>query len=162
MTALFDQSRRLLAFIALACIALLAFGLYLQHAVGLEPCPMCIVQRYLFILVALAAGIGAALPAAATRWVGGLMALLSFAGAGVAARQSWLQWFPPEIATCGRDLFGMIESFPLKRVIPMVFRGSGDCSAVDWTFLGLSIANWSFLNFVLVGVIGLALLLRRL
>ena len=55
----------------------------------------------------------------------------------------------------------MIESFPLKRVIPMVFRGSGDCSAVDWTFLGLSIANWSFLNFVLVGVIGLALLLRR-
>lgn len=160
MTALFDQPRRLLAFIALACIALLAFGLYLQHAVGLEPCPMCIVQRYLFILVALAAGIGAALPAAATRWVGGLMALLSFAGAGVAARQSWLQWFPPEIATCGRDLFGMIESFPLKRVIPMVFRGSGDCSAVDWTFLGLSIANWSFLNFVLVGVIGL-LLLRR-
>ena len=161
MTALFDQPRRLLAFIALACIALLAFGLYLQHAVGLEPCPMCIVQRYLFILVALAAGIGAALPAAATRWVGGLMALLSFAGAGVAARQSWLQWFPPEIATCGRDLFGMIESFPLKRVIPMVFRGSGDCSAVDWTFLGLSIANWSFLNFVLVGVIGLLLLRRR-
>lgn len=161
MTALFDQPRRLLAFIALACIALLAFGLYLQHAVGLEPCPMCIVQRYLFILVALAAGIGAALPAAATRWVGGLMALLSFTGAGVAARQSWLQWFPPEITTCGRDLFGMIESFPLKRVIPMVFRGSGDCSAVDWTFLGLSIANWSFLNFVLVGVIGLALLLRR-
>lgn len=161
MTALFDQPRRLLAFIALACIALLAFGLYLQHAVGLEPCPMCIVQRYLFILVALAAGIGAALPSAATRWVGSLMALLSFTGAGVAARQSWLQWFPPEIATCGRDLFGMIESFPLKRVIPMVFRGSGDCSAVDWTFLGLSIANWSFLNFVLVGVIGLALLLRR-
>ena len=161
MTALFDQPRRLLAFIALACIALLAFGLYLQHAVGLEPCPMCIVQRYLFILVALVAGIGAALPAAATRWVGGLMALLSFTGAGVAARQSWLQWFPPEIATCGRDLFGMIESFPLKRVIPMVFRGSGDCSAVDWTFLGLSIANWSFLNFVLVGVIGLLLLRRR-
>jgi disulfide bond formation protein DsbB len=161
VTALFDQPRRLLAFIALACIALLAFGLYLQHAVGLEPCPMCIVQRYLFILVALVAGIGAALPAAATRWVGGLMALLSFTGAGVAARQSWLQWFPPEIATCGRDLFGMIESFPLRRVIPMLFRGSGDCSAVDWTFLGLSIANWSFLNFVLVGAIGLALLLRR-
>lgn len=161
MTALFDQPRRLLAFIALACVALLAFGLYLQHAVGLEPCPMCIVQRYLFILVALAAGIGAILPAGATRWVGGLMALLSLTGAGVAARQSWLQWFPPEIATCGRDLFGMIESFPLKRVIPMVFRGSGDCSAVDWTFLGLTIANWSFLNFVLVGVIGLLLLRRR-
>ena len=161
MTALLGQPRRLLALIAISCIALLAFGLYLQHAIGLEPCPMCIVQRYLFILAALAAGIGAALPVAATRWAAGLMALLSFTGAGVAARQSWLQWFPPEITTCGRDLFGMIESFPLKRVIPMVFRGSGDCSAVDWTFLGLSIANWSFLNFMLVGALGVMLLRRR-
>jgi len=161
VSAILDQPRRLLALIAVACVALLAFGLYLQHAIGLEPCPMCIVQRYLFILVALAAGIGALLPSCATRWSAGVMALLSLTGAGVAARQSWLQWFPPEVTTCGRDLFGMIESFPLKRVIPMVFRGSGDCSAVDWTFLGLSIANWSFLNFVLVGVIGLALLLRR-
>jgi protein dithiol:quinone oxidoreductase len=161
VSAILDQPRRLLALIAVACVALLAFGLYLQHAIGLEPCPMCIVQRYLFILVALAAGIGAALPSCATRWSARLMALLSLTGAGVAARQSWLQWFPPEVTTCGRDLFGMIESFPLKRVIPMVFRGSGDCSAVDWTFLGLSIANWSFLNFVLVGVIGLVVLLRR-
>ncbi len=161
MIALLGQPRRLLAFISLACVALLAFGLYLQHAIGLEPCPMCIVQRYLFILAALAAAIGAALPVAATRWSAGLMALLSFTGAGVAARQSWLQWFPPEITACGRDLFGMIESFPLKRVIPMLFRGSGDCSAVDWTFLGLSIANWSFLNFMLVGVIGVMLVRRR-
>ncbi|MCD8515222.1 MAG: disulfide bond formation protein B, partial [Burkholderiaceae bacterium] len=57
------------------------------------------------------------------------------------------QWFPPEILSCGRDLFGMIESFPLRRVIPMVFRGTGDCSKIDWTFLGLTIANWSFLVF---------------
>ncbi|WP_442762585.1 disulfide bond formation protein B [Malikia spinosa] len=161
LLSLFDQPRRLLALIAAACIALLAFGLYLQHAVGLEPCPMCIVQRYLFVLVALVAAIGAVLPAATARWSGALMALLSLTGAGVAARQSWLQWFPPEITACGRDLFGMIESFPLRRVIPMLFRGSGDCSAVDWTFLGLTIANWSFLNFLLVAALGAALLLRR-
>ncbi len=161
LLSLLDQPRRLLALIAVACIALLGFGLYLQHVVGLEPCPMCIVQRYLFILAALVAAIGAALPAAAARWSGGLMALLSLTGAGVAARQSWLQWFPPEIATCGRDLFGMIEAFPLKRVIPMLFRGSGDCSAVDWTFLGLTIANWSFLNFLLVAALGIGLLLKR-
>jgi disulfide bond formation protein DsbB len=161
LLSLLDQPRRLLALIAAACIALLAFGLYLQHAVGLEPCPMCIVQRYLFVLVALVAAIGAVLPAATARWSGALMALLSLTGAGVAARQSWLQWFPPEITACGRDLFGMIESFPLRRVIPMLFRGSGDCSAVDWTFLGLTIANWSFLNFLLVAALGAALLLRR-
>jgi disulfide bond formation protein DsbB len=162
LSALLDKPRRLLALIAAGCAGLLAFGLYLQHAVGLEPCPMCIVQRYVFILIALAAVVGAALRAPeAVRRTGALLLLLAFLGAFVAARQSWLQWFPPEVYACGRDLYGMIESFPLSRVIPMIFRGSGDCSAVDWTFLGLSIANWSFLNFLLVGVIGLLLLRRR-
>ena len=64
-------------------------------------------------------------------------------GAFVAARQSWLQWYPPEVATCGRDFYGMIENYPIGRAIPMIFRGSGDCTAIDWTFLGGSIANWS-------------------
>ncbi|NBW55273.1 MAG: disulfide bond formation protein B, partial [Betaproteobacteria bacterium] len=69
-------------------------------------------------------------------------------GAFVAARQSWLQWYPPEVQSCGRDFYGMVESFPLQRAIPMIFRGSGDCTKVDWTFLGGSIANWSFVAFV--------------
>ena len=73
--------------------------------------------------------------------------VLSVLGAYVAARQSWLQWYPPEVVSCGRDLYGMIETFPLKRALPMIFRGGGDCSKVDWTFLSLSIANWSFLCF---------------
>ncbi|MBP6666354.1 MAG: disulfide bond formation protein B, partial [Ottowia sp.] len=58
------------------------------------------------------------------------------------------------------DLFGMIESFPLQRAIPMIFKGSGDCSAVDWTFLGGTIANWSFVWFVVFGVVILAVLLK--
>jgi disulfide bond formation protein DsbB len=48
--------RRILALISVACVAMLAFGLYLQHVVGLEPCPMCIVQRYALILVAIFTG----------------------------------------------------------------------------------------------------------
>ena len=49
--------RRILGLICLACVAMLAFGLYLQHVVGLEPCPMCIVQRYALILVAIFTGL---------------------------------------------------------------------------------------------------------
>jgi disulfide bond formation protein DsbB len=86
------------------------------------------------------------------------LVLLAGFGAFVAARQTFLQWYPPEIASCGRDFYGMIEAFPLQRVIPMVFRGSGDCSVIDWTFLGLTIANWSFLNFGLIAVLALAVL----
>ncbi|GAB4211331.1 MAG: hypothetical protein Fur007_01370 [Rhodoferax sp.] len=89
------------------------------------------------------------------------MVLGAVSGAFVAARQSWLQWYPPEVATCGRDFYGMIESFPLSRAIPMIFKGSGDCSAVDWTFLGGSIANWSFIVFTLIALLG-AILWTRL
>lgn len=152
------QPRRWLALVAVGCTGLLAFGLYLQHVVGLEPCPMCIVQRYALILVTIVAAVAASLSGPRSRAVlVGLMGLLAIGGAFVAARQSFLQWYPPEVMSCGRDFYGMIESFPLKRAIPMIFKGSGDCSAVDWTFLGLSIANWSFLCFS--GIVGLAALL---
>jgi disulfide bond formation protein DsbB len=147
------------AFFAVLCLGLLAFGMVLQHVVGLEPCPMCIVQRYVLVLVGMVSAVGTAWPGVGGRRVVGLLTLLlSGFGAFVAARQSWLQWYPPEVATCGRDFYGMIESFPLQRAIPMIFKGSGDCSAVDWTFLTLSIANWSFLNFCFIGALTLALL----
>jgi disulfide bond formation protein DsbB len=155
--------RRVLALVALVCVAMLAFGLYLQHVVGLEPCPMCIVQRYALVLVGVVAAVGAAVRSRRAHLTGAvLMVLLAGFGAFVAARQSWLQWYPPEIATCGRDFYGMIETFPLQRAIPMIFRGSGDCTKIDWTFLGGSIANWSFICFTAFVVIGLLLIAGQL
>lgn len=162
LTALTGRPRAVLAAMAALCVGLLAFGLYLQHVVGLDPCPMCIVQRYALIGVAVFAVAGAAWPATGTRRAAALLVLLTAGfGAFVAARQSWLQWFPPEVVTCGRDFYGMIEAFPLKRAVPMIFRGTGDCTAIDWTFLSLTIANWSFLNFLLLGALALVLLLPR-
>jgi len=153
--------RRVLVLVAAACVAMLAFGLYLQHVVGLEPCPMCIVQRYALVLVAVVAGVTAIAKRRGLLMAGsGLMVLLAGFGAFVAARQSFLQWYPPEIASCGRDFYGMIETFPLKRAIPMIFKGSGDCTKIDWTFLGGSIANWSFVCFVVITLVGLLLVAR--
>ncbi len=156
--------------LALVCVGMLAFGMYLQHVVGLEPCPMCIVQRYALILVAACAlcawviGLKASknsVPSTVQK-IFALLALL-FAGGGafVAARQSFLQWYPPEVLSCGRDFYGMVETFPLKRAIPMIFKGSGDCTKIDWTFLGGSIANWSFIAFAAMVLLLLALLSRR-
>lgn len=140
---------------------MLGFGLYLQHVVGLEPCPMCIVQRYALILVAIFAGLAGATGLKGLQISGGVLALLSaIAGGYTAAQQSWLQWYPPEVVSCGRDFYGMIETFPLKRALPMIFRGGGDCSQVDWTFLKLSIANWSFIAFAVIAVLVVTLLAR--
>lgn len=162
MNWLTGAPRRTYTLIAALCAAMLAFGMYLQHAQGLEPCPMCIVQRYALVLVGVFAALAALMPRPGLQKCGAVLGLVAAAGgAFTAARQSWLQWYPPELGSCGRDIYGMIESFPLRSAIPMIFRGSGDCSAVDWTFLGLTIANWSFVWFVIFGAVLLALLLAR-
>ena len=151
--------REVMLAIAVLSLALLGFGLYLQHVVGLEPCPMCIVQRYALVGVVLVAALASVLKQRLVHRLGtALVLLLAGFGAFVAARQSWLQWYPPEVASCGRDFYGMIETFPLQRVIPMIFKGGGDCTKVDWTFLGGSIANWSFLWFSAIALVALALL----
>lgn len=139
-----------------AGVAMLAFGMYLQHVVGLEPCPMCIVQRYALIVATVFAALAWATPFKRVSMLG-VLASTGF-GAFVAARQSWLQWYPPEVVSCGRDFYGMVENFPLNRAIPMIFKGSGDCSKVDWTFLGGSIANWSFVCLAFLALMALAIL----
>jgi protein dithiol:quinone oxidoreductase len=159
----FDNApRRVLALVSAIGVGMLGFGLYLQHGVGLEPCPMCIVQRYALVLVVVLAGLTALFANRVLLMAGSVLMLFAAGfGAFVAARQTWLQWYPPEVASCGRDFYGMIETFPLKRAIPMIFKGSGDCSTIDWTFLGGSLANWSFIAFTGFGLVALLLIVRQ-
>lgn len=157
-----ESPRSVLALLCLVCISLLGFSQYLQHGKGIDPCPMCIVQRYAFILIALVSGLASISRRRYAHLIGALLLLPSAGfGAYVAARQSWLQWYPPEVVSCGRDFYGMIETFPLQRAIPMIFKGSGDCSKVDWVFLGGSIANWTFLCFCAMVVVAAAILWRQ-
>lgn len=135
----------------LVCAGLIGFAMFLQHAQGLEPCPMCILQRYAFIaigVIALAAAIHN--PRGWGRWIYGIL-LVIFAGlgGGVAARHAWLEHNPPNIYDCGADLGYMIDAFPLADALPMIFRGSGDCTKVLWRFLGLSIAEWALVWFAI-------------
>lgn len=154
--------RRVLVLLAVAAVAMLGYGLYLQHVVGLNPCPMCIVQRYALVAIALIAALTSLSARRGPQLFGALMVIVAAAfGAFVAARQSWLQWYPPEVASCGRDFYGMIETFPLQRAIPMIFKGGGDCSQIDWTFLGLSLANWSFVTFAAITLLMLAFWVAR-
>ena len=145
------------------CASLLAAGLYLQHVQGIEPCPMCIMQRYALAvcgLIGLLAGLHNPRRTGQNAYAA-LLAVAALAGGGVAARQSWIQWYPPEVSECGPGLEYMLESFPLASSLPMIFRGAGDCSVVDWTFLHLTIANWSFLVFAAILGGLTAYLLRR-
>jgi len=134
------------ALVALACGLLLAFGFYLQYGQGLQPCPLCLVQRGFFMAV-MAVCVLAALhrPGRLGTVIYALAAAaFSLGGAAVAGRQVWLQHLPPDkVPACGPDLFFMLENFPLARTIEKLFVGSGQCAEVKWRFLGLSIAEWS-------------------
>jgi protein dithiol:quinone oxidoreductase len=149
--------------IFLVCAGLIAFALYLQHALGLEPCPMCILQRYAFIVVGaialLAAVHGPGL--VGRRIYTGLLLLFAATGAGVAIRHVYLEHNPPKVFDCGADVGFMLESFPLTEALPMIFRGTGDCTKVLWRFLGLSIAEWSLICFALLIVATLFALMSR-
>ncbi len=136
--------------LAVVSLALIGVALVLQHVVGLDPCPLCIFQRIAYFALALFALIAAWLsPGAASRWFGGLALVSALSGAGIAARHVWLQMNPTGMS-CGPGLGAMLENFPLTDMLPKVFRGSGDCSESAWTLLGLTIADWSLLWFVIL------------
>lgn len=156
------SARLIFLAVFLACAGLMGYGLYLQHVRNLEPCPLCILQRYAFVGVGAVALIGALHgPKRPGQMVYGiLVAVIAGAGAGVAARQTWLQHNPPKVLDCGPDLAYMLDAFPLTQVLPKIFKGEGDCAKVLWSFLGLSIAEWALVWFLLFVLAGVFVLLR--
>ena len=154
-------ARTAYATLAFVSFGLIGVGLLLQHVVGLDPCPLCIFQRIAYFAVALFALLAAWLsPGAASRGFGVLVLASALSGAGIAGRHVWLQ-MNPQSMSCGPGLQTMLELFPLTDVLPKVFRGSGDCAEASWTLLGLTIAEWSLIWFVILAAAALAILLAR-
>ncbi|HET7842986.1 MAG TPA: disulfide bond formation protein B [Xanthomonadales bacterium] len=152
------------AFLALVCCGLLAFAYYSQFQMNLEPCPLCIMQRVAFIAFVLVALVAAAHgPKGWGRIVYGLLGLLALtAGAGVAGRHVWLQHLPPDqVPACGPGLGYMLENLALADALKKAFTGSGECAKVDWTFLGLSMPEWTLAWFVGLAIVVLWLTFRR-
>lgn len=137
----------------LLCGGLLSFGVYLQFNNGLEPCPLCIVQRIFFAAIGVVALIAALHGPKRTGHViyGVALCLLAVGGAIVAGRQVWLQHLPPEqVPECGPGLDYLLEVYPPSDVLSKIFEASGDCAEVAWRFLGLSIPEWALAMFLFI------------
>lgn len=146
------------------CAGLLGFAYYLQYVELQDPCPLCMVQRVAFYLLA-AIFLLAALhgPGRHGVMVYGLAAFIVAAlGAAVAARHVWLQSLPAHLVpSCGPGLEYMLKKFPLADVLGKVLTGSGECAEAGWKFLNLTIAGWSLLWLVLLGFLALYLALGK-
>jgi disulfide bond formation protein DsbB len=141
-----------------ACTALMAYALYAQHGLGLEPCPLCVFQRVAVIALGFIFAIATLHgPGARGRKSYGLVMLgVALAGSGVAGRHVWLQSLPPDkVPTCGPGLDYMLETFPMRETVQMVLSGSGECANVDWSFLGLSMPAWVLIVLLALGAFAL-------
>ena len=152
--------RWLYLFIALACLLLLGFGYYLQFARGMDPCPLCILQRVAYLGVGLVCLVGF-FHGSATRIYAAPALVCALAGAAIAGRQVWLQHLPPErVPECGPGLDFILQAFPVFDALKLIFTGSGECAETVWTFLSLSIAEWSLFWFCALSVLLLYHLLK--
>jgi disulfide bond formation protein DsbB len=146
------------------CVALLAYALYTQFHLGLEPCPLCIFQRVgialtgiVFLLAALQHP---------RRWgrtvYAVLIAVAALATAAVAARHLYVQHLPPgSLPSCGAPLGVLIKFTPFFELIRKVLSGSGECGQVNWRFLGLAMPGWVLLWSLGLAALGLRANLRR-
>jgi disulfide bond formation protein DsbB len=138
---------------------LIGYALFVQYVQGLEPCPLCILQR-VAVMAAGALFLLAALHDPAERGArayGVLIDLAAMAGILVAARHMWIMAQPPgSVAECGASLDYMMEVLPLHEVLGKVLTGSGECAKLDWQFAGLNMPTWVLIALVGLGTWGLA------
>lgn len=126
----------------MAVIAMLFAWAYLERTLGLPPCPLCMTQRVFVVLWGVTALVAALHNPARTgrRIYATLCALAALAGAAVAVRHVWIQHLPPDqVPACGPSLEYMLDTLPFSETVTMVLMGDGECAAIHWTFLGLSI-----------------------
>ena len=146
----------------LIILGLISYALYLQFWQNIEPCPLCVGQRvvYLFLgILSLAVVIhnpqkvGIRIYSILTIFIGGF-------GASIAGRQLWLQSLPTDqVPSCGPGIGYMLRNFPLNATVKAMFTGSGECAQIHWQFLSLSIAGWSLLFFLLIVLLGVGYLI---
>jgi disulfide bond formation protein DsbB len=155
------RSHRIVANLAGAalCLALYRYAIYAEVHLELDPCPLCLFQRYALIALGVTFMLAALLSLPRARAAGFVAVLLvtlaASAGAGVAGRHVYVQSQPPgSIPACGATLEYMMDVFPPMYVLRKVLTGSGECSKVDWTFLGISMPGWVLLWALGLGTAG--------
>jgi disulfide bond formation protein DsbB len=143
---------------ALGCGAMMAFALYAQYGLHLQPCNMCVLQRIavsalgvVFLLAALQhpGVVGARVYAL-------LLTLATAAGLALAGRHVWMSLQPPgSLPSCGADFYAMLDMLPPADVVARIWNGGAECQIVPWRFLGQSMQAWVLVGVGLLGAAGI-------
>lgn len=145
-------------------VLLLAFAYYLEYWHNIVPCPLCLLQRFCFyILAALFLVAFAATPKKWGYYIFGLLTIFfSVLGMVISARQLYLQYSPPnQDMGCAADMTYLLQTFPLTQVLAEIFQGSPECATSQWSFLNLDMAGWAFIWFAIFAILAIYIMLRQ-
>lgn len=147
------REKRFLVLLGIICLALIGGALYMQVVLDEAPCPLCILQRYGLLLIALFAFAGAAMRGRIGLTLCEALVVVSALGGMVAAgNHAWVLAHPSE--SCGVDVLQpIVDGLPLATLLPTVFSVQGFCTTPYPPVLGLSLAQWALLAFVLTAVL---------
>ncbi|WP_118179421.1 disulfide bond formation protein B [Paraburkholderia phosphatilytica] len=146
---LLRRERSLLVLLGMICIALVGGALYMQYVENEDPCPLCIIQRYFFLLVAIFAFLGARFSNWRAVRLLEVLALLS-AAAGIATALRHLYVLANPGFSCGFDaLEPIVDGLPPAHWLPGIFKVSGLCETPYPPILHLSLPAWSLVGFAI-------------
>lgn len=141
------------------CVALLGYALYAERQLHLMPCNLCVLQRVAFVWMGLWFLVGGLhAPRDRGRWAYVVLVLVGAAfGIAIAVRQLWLQSLPADqVPVCGAGFDLLLaqwkaHAIPFSQFAAVMLRGDGDCAKVTWKFLGLTMAGWTLIWYILLG-----------
>jgi disulfide bond formation protein DsbB len=134
-----------------AAYFLVVLAMIIQKKFNLEPCPLCITQRIIFMVLGLLFLINAFIkPTYLMRRLSlVILSITSIVGMVFSFKHILIQSKAIDVPNeCGVDLNYMFENFPFSKALNLLFKGTGDCSHIDWTFLSLTIPQWALLGFI--------------
>ena len=146
-------SRQINLVIFLIVGSLLGYAAYSMKILGLEPCTLCITQQFFYCLIGISSFVSFLQNPGVTisRVYSFFISLFAIAGIWISGRQIWLQGLPEdEVPLCGPPLEYIIDVFPFADVLNALFMGDGNCAEIPWQFLGVSMAGWSFIWFLVI------------
>ena len=148
--------KRINLFGSLLAFILVGIAVAIQTQFNLEPCPLCVTQRIVFIVIGCLFLVFSFLkPNQVIKIVHFVsISITNIVGIVFAVKHILIQskWIIVP-AECGIDLNYMFENFPLTEAFSLLFQGTGDCSEIDWLFLGLTLPQLALIAYIMFSIL---------
>ncbi len=155
------SARAVFSVIALLCTVLLATAYQLQYGTQhQQPCPLCILQRYAYMSIAIVALIGVLHgPRRTTGMIyNTIIALIASTGASFAI---WQLSKGDTMQSCLADPVGtFVNTLPSANWWPEYLFATGGCADKYPPILGITLAAWSLIWFGLLAAFSTALMIK--